>query len=67
MLGTGGWGTHPPAETRRQAFPPAPCLAAAGNDFSTLFAPLVRDGRMEKFYWMPTEEDLIGILHQVRV
>ncbi|XP_052181100.1 ribulose bisphosphate carboxylase/oxygenase activase, chloroplastic isoform X2 [Diospyros lotus] len=23
-----------------------------GNDFSTLYAPLIRDGRMEKFYWM---------------
>lgn len=22
-----------------------------GNDFSTLYAPLIRDGRMEKFYW----------------
>ena len=39
---------------------------AAGNDFSTVFAPLVRDGRMDKFYWQPTQEDLIGILHQAR-
>lgn len=37
----------------------------AGNDFSTVFAPLVRDGRMDKFYWHPTEEDLVAILHQV--
>uniref|UniRef100_A0A7N2N7D6 Ribulose bisphosphate carboxylase/oxygenase activase, chloroplastic n=1 Tax=Quercus lobata TaxID=97700 RepID=A0A7N2N7D6_QUELO len=22
-----------------------------GNDFSTIYAPLIRDGRMEKFYW----------------
>lgn len=22
-----------------------------GNDFSTLYAPLIRDGRMDKFYW----------------
>ncbi|KAL4448554.1 hypothetical protein ABPG75_005773 [Micractinium tetrahymenae] len=40
-------------------------IIVTGNDFSTVFAPLVRDGRMEKFYWMPTEEDLIGILHQM--
>ena len=30
-----------------------------------MFAPLIRDGRMEKFYWQPSEDDLIGILHQV--
>lgn len=22
-----------------------------GNDFSIIYAPLIRDGRMEKFYW----------------
>ena len=47
----------PPTTTHT---PPPP-----GNDFSTIFAPLVRDGRMDKFYWQPTEEDLVGILHQV--
>lgn len=26
-------------------------IIVTGNDFSTLYAPLVRDGRMEKFYW----------------
>merc|ERR1719383_1402054 len=31
------------------------------NNFSTLYAPLIRDGRMEKFYWAPTREDRIGI------
>eukprot|EP01018_Ginkgo_biloba_P018305 Gb_24107 [translate_table: standard] len=36
-------------------------LVVTGNDFSTLYAPLIRDGRMEKFYWAPTREDLIGI------
>ncbi|KAI3426183.1 hypothetical protein D9Q98_008560 [Chlorella vulgaris] len=40
-------------------------IVVTGNDFSTLFAPLVRDGRMDKFYWQPTEEDLVGILHQM--
>ena len=33
----------------------------AGNDFSTLYAPLIRDGRMEKFYWNPTRADRIGV------
>lgn len=37
-------------------------IIVTGNDFSTLYAPLVRDGRMEKFYWEPTREDQIGIV-----
>merc|ERR1740138_1509132 len=36
-------------------------VIATGNDFSTLYAPLIRDGRMEKFYWSPTREDRVGI------
>ena len=37
-------------------------IIVTGNDFSTLYAPLVRDGRMEKFYWEPVREDRIGIV-----
>ncbi|KAK6933135.1 ATPase, AAA-type, core [Dillenia turbinata] len=36
-------------------------IIVTGNDFSTLYAPLIRDGRMEKFYWAPTREDCIGV------
>ena len=36
-------------------------IIVTGNDFATLYAPLVRDGRMEKFYWEPSREDKIGI------
>lgn len=36
-------------------------IVCTGNDFSTLYAPLIRDGRMEKYYWAPTREDRIGI------
>nr|APJ38046.1 rubisco activase [Populus trichocarpa] len=36
-------------------------IIVTGNDFSTLYAPLLRDGRMEKFYWAPTREDRIGV------
>ena len=36
-----------------------------GNDFSKVYAPLIRDGRMEKFYWSPSRTDLISILHAV--
>jgi hypothetical protein len=35
-------------------------IVCTGNDFSTLYAPLIRDGRMEKYYWNPTREDRIG-------
>jgi len=37
-------------------------IIVTGNDFSTLYAPLIRDGRMEKFYWEPDREDKVGIV-----
>lgn len=37
-------------------------ILVTGNDFSTLYAPLIRDGRMEKFYWDPDREDRVGIV-----
>ncbi|OKH20749.1 ribulose bisphosphate carboxylase small subunit [Chroogloeocystis siderophila] len=37
-------------------------IIVTGNDLTTLYAPLVRDGRMEKFYWEPNREDKIGIV-----
>ncbi len=37
-------------------------ILVTGNDFSTLYEPLIRDGRMEKFYWEPNREDKIGIV-----
>ncbi|MBD0345931.1 MAG: ribulose bisphosphate carboxylase small subunit [Coleofasciculus sp. Co-bin14] len=37
-------------------------ILVTGNDFSTLYAPLIRDGRMEKFYWEPAREDRIGVV-----
>ena len=37
-------------------------ILVTGNDFSTLYAPLIRDGRMEKFYWEPDRSDRIGIV-----
>ncbi|XP_010034060.2 ribulose bisphosphate carboxylase/oxygenase activase, chloroplastic [Eucalyptus grandis] len=36
-----------------------------GNDFSTIYAPLIRDGRMEKFYWQPTHEDIVNIVNRM--
>jgi ribulose bisphosphate carboxylase small subunit len=37
-------------------------IIVTGNDLSTLYAPLIRDGRMEKFYWEPDRGDRIGIV-----
>lgn len=37
-------------------------IIVTGNDFSTLYAPLVRDGRMDKFYWEPDRDDRLGIV-----
>ena len=49
-----------PGVYQNDAIPRVP-VVVTGNDFSTLYAPLVRDGRMEKFYWAPTREDRIGV------
>jgi hypothetical protein len=43
-----------------QEIPRVPIICT-GNDFSTLYAPLIRDGRMEKFYWNPSRTDRIGV------
>ena len=40
-------------------------IIVTGNDFSKVFAPLVREGRMAKFYWKPEREELVAILHQM--
>lgn len=37
-------------------------IIVTGNDFSTLYAPLIRDGRMDKFYWEPNRDDKVGIV-----
>lgn len=37
-------------------------IIVTGNDFTTLYEPLVRDGRMEKFYWQPDRNDRVGIV-----
>ncbi|CAI6006705.1 unnamed protein product, partial [Closterium sp. NIES-64] len=42
-------------------------IIVTGNDFSTLWAPLIRDGRMEKFYWQPTREDIVNIVYRMYI
>ncbi|XP_047963693.1 ribulose bisphosphate carboxylase/oxygenase activase, chloroplastic-like isoform X2 [Salvia hispanica] len=49
-----------PGMYNKQENPRVPVIVT-GNDFSTLYAPLIRDGRMEKFYWAPTRADRIGV------
>lgn len=50
-----------PGSYDEKPLPRVPILVT-GNDFSTLYAPLIRDGRMEKFYWDPDREDRVGIV-----
>jgi ribulose bisphosphate carboxylase small subunit len=50
-----------PGSYETQAIQRVPIIVT-GNDFSTLYAPLVRDGRMDKFYWEPSVADRIGIV-----
>jgi ribulose bisphosphate carboxylase small subunit len=40
-------------------------IIVTGNDFATLYAPLIRDGRMEKFYWEPDHADKLGIVRGI--
>ncbi|KAK7270603.1 hypothetical protein RJT34_25897 [Clitoria ternatea] len=40
-------------------------IIVTGNDFSTIYAPLIRDGRMDKFYWQPNLEDILNIVHRM--
>lgn len=49
-----------PGVYKNEEIPRVP-IVATGNDFSTLYAPLIRDGRMEKYYWNPSREDRIGV------
>lgn len=57
-----------PGVYKNEEIPRVP-VVCTGNDFSTLYAPLIRDGRMEKYYWNPTREDRVGVcmgIFQVR-
>jgi hypothetical protein len=49
-----------PGVYKNEEIPRVPIICT-GNDFSTLYAPLIRDGRMEKYYWNPTRADRIGV------
>ncbi|KAK9916593.1 hypothetical protein WJX75_004643 [Coccomyxa subellipsoidea] len=49
-----------PGVYKTEEIPRVPVICT-GNDFSTLYAPLIRDGRMEKFYWAPSRDDRVGV------
>ncbi|XP_057791541.1 ribulose bisphosphate carboxylase/oxygenase activase, chloroplastic [Salvia miltiorrhiza] len=40
-------------------------IIVTGNDFARIYAPLIRDGRMDKFYWQPTQEDIVNIVSRM--
>ncbi|KAF5831319.1 hypothetical protein DUNSADRAFT_13293 [Dunaliella salina] len=40
-------------------------IIVTGNDFTKMFAPLIRDGRFEKFMWKPSIDDLVNIVHSM--
>ena len=48
-----------PGQYQVEEIPRVPVIAT-GNDFSTLYAPLIRDGRMEVLL-VPTFEDRVGV------
>lgn len=37
-------------------------IIVTGNDLSTIYAPLIRDGRMDKFFWWV---DILGFVQSV--
>ena len=42
---------------RRDGSTPVVPIVFTANDVSSIYAPLLRDGRTEKFYWRPTREE----------
>ncbi len=40
-----------------QAHTPIVPIICTANDLSSIYAPLLRDGRTDKFYWQPTREE----------
>lgn len=40
-------------------------IFVTGNDFGKLYAPLLRDGRMTAFSWMPTPDEQAGVVAKI--
>lgn len=52
------------AGSRDQVLPRIP-IVVTGNDLSKLYAPLLRDGRMDKFFWQPDREERAAMLLRI--
>ena len=39
-------------------------IVVTGNDFSRLYAPLTRAGRMDLWHWEPSREEIASMLHE---
>ena len=50
--------------SRDDVLPRIPILVT-GNDLSKLYAPLLRDGRMDKFFWQPDREERAAMLLRI--
>jgi len=48
----------------RLSVPRVPIIVT-GNDFSKLYAPLTRDGRMDKMMWEPSREEICAIMSPI--
>ena len=40
-------------------------IVVTANDLSVLYAPLLRDGRMDKFLWAPNGEELVDVVESI--
>jgi hypothetical protein len=52
------------AGKREGALPRVPIIVTA-NDLSRVYAPLLRDGRMDKFHWVPSRADRVAMLRRM--
>ena len=52
------------AEASGKPLPRVPIYVTA-NDLSCLYAPLVREGRMDKFFFSPTREEAAELLARI--
>ena len=53
-----------PTKVENMETPRIPIIIT-GNDFSKLYSPLVRAGRMTSFEWAPTFDERVEILHSI--
>ena len=57
-VSVGGTGDYAQNENPLRRVP----IIVTGNDLSTLYAPLLRDGRMDKFCWAPNRDEICEVV-----